>query len=206
MELRLIPAGEFTMGSPRSEKGRGDNEHQHRVRVTKPFYLSVYEVTQAEYEKVMGANPSYFKGANRPVNEVSWDDATEFCKRLSAKEGKTYRLPTEAEWEYACRAGTATQYSFGGDGAKLGDRAWYRRNSDDNLHPVGEKKPNAWGLHDMHGNAREWCQDRYDLEYYWESPVDDPQGPSSVTRLELFETGSVGLFGMTQVAQAASLN
>jgi len=104
MKLRLIPAGEFLMGSPHSDRDAKDEEKpQHKVKITKPFYLGVHEVTQAEYEKVMGENPSNFKGASNPVEQVSWYDATEFCKRLSAKEGKTYRLPTEAEWEYACR-------------------------------------------------------------------------------------------------------
>ncbi len=123
MRLVLIPAGEFMMGSPITEECRARDEYQHAVRITKPFYLGVYEVTQAEYEQVTGANPSYFRGATKPVNNVSWVDATEFCKRLSAKEKNAYRLPTEAEWEYACRAGTTTLYSFGDDDARLGGYA-----------------------------------------------------------------------------------
>ncbi len=123
--------------------------------------MGVYEVTQQQYEKVMGENPSWFKGAANPVEGVPWADATEFCKRLSAKEGKTYRLPTEAEWEYACRAGTTTAYSFGDDESRLGEYAWFGGHSGGKTHPVGQKKPNAWGLYDMHGNVSEWCQDCY---------------------------------------------
>jgi len=179
MKLVLIPPGEFLMGSPETEEDRYDNEHQHLVRITKPFYLGVHEVTQAEYEKVMGANPSYFEGASNPVEYVSWGDATGFCKRLSAKEGKTYRLPTEAEWEYACRAGTTTRYSFGDDAARLGEYAWYYDNSRQQSHPVGEKKPDVWGLHGMHGSVWEWCADWYDRDYYAGSPMDDPPGPET---------------------------
>jgi formylglycine-generating enzyme required for sulfatase activity len=144
MRLKLMPAGEFMMGTPESDNPTMSHESpQHKVRITKPFYLGVYEVTQAEYARVMGENPSRFKDASNPVEQVSWDDATEFCRKLSAKEGKTYRLPTEAEWEYACRAGTTTRYSFGDDWARLGEYAWYGANSRQETHPVGEKKPNA---------------------------------------------------------------
>ena len=169
MKLRLIPPGEFRMGK---RPGR-------RVRITKPFYLGVYEVTQAEYERVMKGNSNKFKSATYPVERVSWNDAVEFCKNLSAKEGKTYRLPTEAEWEYACRAGTTTLYSSGDDKESLGEYAWYRDNSGGKPHPVGEKKPNAWGLHDMHGNVWEWCADWWAKDYYADSPTDDPPGPET---------------------------
>jgi formylglycine-generating enzyme required for sulfatase activity len=183
MKLTLIPAGEFMMGSPDSDKDAyPDEKPQHRVRITRPFYLGVYPVTQAEYERVMGGNPSYFTGdANRPVEQVSWDDAVEFCRKLSEKEGRTYRLPTEAEWEYACRAGSTTRYCSGDDEVSLGEYAWYEDNSGPGVgtHPVGEKRPNAWGLYDMHGNEWEWCQDWDDDGYYAKSPVDDPRGPGT---------------------------
>ena len=178
MKLALIPPGEFMMGSPRSDGYAHDEEKpQHKIRITKPFYLGVYEVTQAEYEKVMGRNPSRTKGAANPVEQVTWDEAAEFCRKLSSKEGKTYRLPTEAEWEYACRAGTTTRYSFGDNPANLGQYAWHRRNSNYKTHPVGGKKPNGWGLYDMHGNVWEWCADWFDLQYYANSSQNDPQGP-----------------------------
>jgi len=161
MKMVLIPPGEFMMGWSGNKV-----QPQRKVRITKPFYLGVYEVTQAEYEEVMGKDPNPsaradFKGADLPVFNMSWEDATEFCRRLSAKEGMTYRLPTEAEWEYACRAGTTTLYSFGDDPADLGDYAWYEGNSDGTMHPGGQKKPNAWGLYDMHGGVSEWCADLF---------------------------------------------
>ena len=177
MRLALIPPGEFTMGSPKSDaKACVWESPQHNVRITRPFYFGVYEVRQAEYENVMGTNPSYFKGADNPVEQLSWDDAVQFCKRLSAKEGRTYRLPTAAEWEYACRAGTRTRYSFRDDLASLKEYAWYMENSERKAHPVGERKPNAWGLRDMHGNVWEWCADWFD-DYYAVSPTNDPPGP-----------------------------
>jgi len=162
MKLVLIRPGKFMMGSPDSEQGRNANEGpQHGVVITKPFYMGVTEVTQAQYEAVMGTNPSAFKGPANPVDSVKWYETVHFCRKLSEKTGKTVRLPTEAEWEYACRAGTKTRYSFGDSDRTLGDYAWYKGNSEDKPHPAGRKKPNAWGLYDMHGNVAEWCADWY---------------------------------------------
>lgn len=110
---------------------------------------------------------------------MSWDDAVEFCRRLSEAEGRSYRLPTEAEWEYTCRAGTQTRFCFGDDDKDLGEYAWFRDNAEQRTHPVGQKKPNAWGLYDMHGNGWEWCQDRHDGAYYATAPVEDPHGPTA---------------------------
>ena len=178
VKLVLIAPGEFLMGSPQEMP-------QHRVQITKLFYLGVYEVTQAQYQKVVGNNPSKFKGESLPVETVSWKDAVAFCKRLSevAEEraaGRTYRLPTEAEWEYACRAGSTSKYSFGDSEAELGKHAWYKQNSDMKTHPVGKKQPNVWGLYDMHGNVFEWCQDGDGG--YEAGPASDPSGPDSATR------------------------
>ena len=178
MKLVYIKTGSFMMGSPTGEEKREDDGGpQHRVTITKGFYLGACEVTEEQYEKVMGSH--FRKGGNYPVNQVGVDDAQEFCKKLSAKEGKTYRLPTEAEWEYACRAGTTTAYCFGNSDSRLGAYAWYWSNADNTTHPVGAKQPNAWGLYDMHGNVYEWCQDWYAKDYYARSPQTDPQGPST---------------------------
>ncbi len=181
MELVLVPDGEFLMGSPRREPGRDGSERpQHEVRITKAFYIGAHEVTQEQYAAVMGKNPSKFPGARNPVERVSWHDAVEFCARLSEKDGQTYRLPTEAEWEYACRGGSTTAYSFGSAPRRLGDHAWYSRNSGEKPHEVGLKLPNAWGLYDVHGNVWEWCQDWYDDDYR-SSTAEDPTGPTSGT-------------------------
>jgi formylglycine-generating enzyme required for sulfatase activity len=173
LEMVAIPGGTFTMGSPSTEKERRDTESpQHQVRI-QPFYMGKFEVTQAQYEAIMGNNPSSFKGANRPVEKVSWNDAVELCEKLSQQTGRTYRLPSEAEWEYACRAGTTTPFYFGetittdlvnydgnftyGAAPKGKDR---QQTTD-----VGSLLPNAFGLYDMHGNVWEWCQDTYHENY-----------------------------------------
>jgi len=152
-EMITIPGGAFVMGSP-----EGGYEPQQQVTV-QPFFMGKYPVTQAEYQAVMGKNPSHFSGNPRnPVERVSWFDAQAFCDKLSQLTGKNYRLPTEAEWEYACRAGTQTRFCFGDDKSQLGDYAWFDANSGSRSHPVGQKKPNAFGLYDMHGNVLEWCE------------------------------------------------
>src|ERR1019366_6733194 len=129
------------------------------------FSQKLIHDTEEQYEQIMGKNPSRIKGAQNPVETVSWDDAMEFCKKLSQKTGKTVRLPTEAQWEYACRAGTKTRFSFGDKDEDLGDYAWYEKNSDGKSHPVGQKKPNGLGLYDMHGNVWQWCADWYAEDY-----------------------------------------
>jgi len=183
VELRLLPAGTFlTVGA---------SDKLHRVTLTQPFYIGVYEVTNAQWKQVMGSVPSEWKEDARPVEKVSWEEVTEFCDKLSAlpeesKAGRIYRLPTEAEWEYACRAGTTTKYSFGEDEKLLGDYGWFDGNSGFQTHRVGLKKPNAWGLYDMHGNVAEWCSDWYGD--YPDGAVTNPQSPSSGS-LRVFRGG-----------------
>ena len=185
MKFMLIPAGEFLMGSPESEKDRAHTEGPvHQVRISKAFYLGVYEVTQEQYAKVIGVKGSRLKASNNPVRQVSWNDAVEFCQKLSASQGenasgKLYRLPTEAEWENACRSGTATAYSFARDASKLSEFAWYKGSSGNMSHPVGQKRPNGFGLYDMHGNVWEWTNDWHAKDYYGKSPMVDPRGPST---------------------------
>jgi len=188
MKLTLISAGEFLMGRPvrAAQAGSFGEQPQHLVKISKPFYLGVYEVTQQQYEKVMGTRPwqgkEYVKeGRDFPAVYVNHDDAVEFCRRLSKQERVEYRLPTEAEWEYACRGGTTTAYSIGDDAARLGQYAWYDKNAwnigERYAHGVGQKRPNPWGLYDMHGNAWEWCQDWYG-PYGSQKVVSDPAGPA----------------------------
>ena len=178
MKFVLIPAGSFMMGS---DSGGRDEQPVHQVQITNPFYLGIFEVTQAEWMAVMGSNPSYFSGDDsRPVEQVSWYDVQEFIFQLNAlEETDKYRLPTEAEWEYACRAGSTTAFCFGDDESQLTQYGWYMDNAGLEPHSVGHKLPNAWGLYDMHGNVWEWCADRYGSDYYTHSPASDPQGPSS---------------------------
>jgi formylglycine-generating enzyme required for sulfatase activity len=184
MKLVLIPAGNFLMGSPQYEKDRLGNEGpQHEVTISKPFYMGAFEVTQVQYEQIMGKNPSDFKGGQNPVERVSWDDAVEFCKEFSRKTGRNVRLPTEAEWEYACRAGSKTRFCYGDDNGKLGDYAWYQMNSDSKPHPVGQKNPNDWGLYDMHGNVWEWCSDWYAGSYANINMTDPPGSASGTNRV-----------------------
>ena len=183
MELIEIPAGKFTMGSPAGEKKRGGNEEQVTVLLTKPFGLGKTEVTQGQWKQVMGTEP--WKGQDEvqadkdcPATNISFFDAVEFCEKLTDLERKIgklkaneeYRLPTEAEWEYACRAGTTTAYSFADDAKQLGDYGWFEAHP----HKVGTKKPNPWGLHDMHGNVSEWCSDWHSGELRGGT---DPVGP-----------------------------
>ncbi len=178
------PAGEFMMGSPENESDHKDNE-QHKVRLTKGFWLLETEVTQEMWESVMGttleeqnqkSDMNGFKGVGPkcPMYHVNWNESKEFCEKLSAELGREIKLPTEAQWEYACRAGTTEAYA--GD---LDSMGWYLDNSDRKTHKVGQKNPNAWGLYDMHGNVMEWCSDCWDEEYYAESPVRDPENTSS---------------------------
>ena len=217
MKMVLIPPGEFEMGSPKelieeelktaedwSKRFLSGEGPQHRVRITKPFYLGMHDVTQEEYERVMGKNPSVFSASGGekgkvagqdtkrfPVENVSWNDAVEFCRRLSALTveravNRRYILPTEAQWEHACRAGNAGRFSFssGGRGTsreeeerELSDYGWFLGNSGGRTHTVGGKRASAWGLYDMHGNVWEWCEDWYGKDYYANSATDDPAGP-----------------------------
>ncbi|HNY77821.1 MAG: SUMF1/EgtB/PvdO family nonheme iron enzyme [Sedimentisphaerales bacterium] len=193
IEMVLVPGGSFEMGSA---KGQSDELPVHRVWIS-PFWMDRHEVVQEEFRKYELPDPSHFKGPSQPLEQVNWTDAALYCNDRSMAEGlepcydeqtwecnfdaNGYRLPTEAEWEYACRAGTSTQYSFGNDSRMLKDYAWFAENSSQTTHPVARKKPNPWGLFDMHGNVAEWCNDRYAEDYYSKSPDRDPEGPAGGT-------------------------
>ncbi len=202
ISLVLVPAGTFMMGSPETEAGRDPNEPQHQVTITNAFYLGVSEVTQGQWESIMKTTPwkgqeLVEEGKNFAASYISWEDAVEFCKRLSEKEGRQYRLPTEAEWEYACRAGTTTAYSFGDTWANITKNGWCKLNTNGEFigkseqypHEVRRKRPNRFGLYDMHGNVWEWCSDWYGGSYYRDSPAKDPMGPSSGVH-HIFRGGS----------------
>jgi len=177
MEFVLIPAGTFQMGSMTGYTK--DDQPVHTVNITKPFYMAKYPCTQAQWEQLMGSNPSCFKGnPSRPVDSVSYDMITEpdgFIDRMNELGQGTFRLPTEAEWEYACRAGRTTEYYWGN--TMNDDYCWYRSNANSRTHPVGQKLPNSFGLYDMSGNVWEWCRDWYGSTYYSVSSSDDPKGP-----------------------------
>jgi len=178
MSLALLSAGTFQME---------DGPSVHEVILTQPFYMGTHEVTQKQYQRVMGNNYSSFRDPQNPVENVTWSDARDFCRKLSAlpeemSAGRVYRLPSEAEWEYACRAGTTTKFSFGDNESQLNAYGWFKSNSGETTHPVGRKKPNPWGLYDMHGNVHEWCQDWYAV--FPRGFGIDPMGPlSGPTRL-----------------------
>ena len=185
-----IPAGTFWMGTSDSDKTGLEGQKlwtrfeecerpRRKVTLTKPFLIGKYEVTQKQWSEVMSNNPSAFKGDDLPVESVSWEEVQQFIKKLNAVSDGKFRLPSEAEWEYACRAGSTNLYGAGKDREEAGstnlvDYAWHRANSDNKTHPIGTRKPNAWGLHDLHGNVWEWCQDWFDPDSYTKTPARDP--------------------------------
>lgn len=188
LKLVLIPAGSFMMGSPTLEQENRPSfkgEAQHEVTISKPFYIGVTHVTVAQYAQFVSdtrqkhAEPKFKQAGDHPAVQVSWEDAEAFCQWLSKKSGKAVALPTEAQWEYACRAGTQTRFCFGDKATALGDYSWYSVNSGGMTHPVAKKKPNAWGLYDMHGNAWHWCADYYGP--YVVADQTDPTGPKDGT-------------------------
>ena len=200
MEMVWIHPGTFAMGAPNTERYRGEDElPQHEVTISQGFYLGKYEITQEQWEAVMGSTPwsgedHVVQNPHHPAVYISWDDAQRFIDQLNDAPGEEiYRLPTEAEWEYACRAGTTGRWSFGDDEGQLGDYAWYSRNAWllklQYAQPVGTKLPNPWGLYDMHGNVGEWCQDWYG-PYTSESRI-DPTGPTEGSDRRVARGGTV---------------
>jgi eukaryotic-like serine/threonine-protein kinase len=193
ISFKLVPPGEFVMGSDGDARAIASARWpKHKVRITRPFYLGTYEVTKSEYQDEAR------KGIEEPVVSMSWEDAVDYCRKLSESPeekaaGRVYYLPTEAQWEYACRAGTTTNYSFGDKEEKLTQYAWFENNADGRAHAVGELKPNAWGVHDLHGNVWELCADWRSDSYYDESTLEDPSGPrvgnDHVTRGGSFRVG-----------------
>lgn len=181
MELVLIPPGSFRMGGDKKLEQAEDHETpRHIVKISQTYFLGKYEVTQVQWSEIMNNNPSEFVDDKRPVESVSWNDVKVFIQKLNTKEETNkYRLPTEAEWEYAARAGSESSYAFGSDTIMLSQYAWYRKNSGGKTHPVGQLNPNVWGLYDMHGNVHEWCQDWFDRKYYSQSASNAPLGPST---------------------------
>jgi formylglycine-generating enzyme required for sulfatase activity len=179
MDFVLVPAGDFTMSS---DDGLPDAAPR-RVAIANPFYLARYETTQQQWQAVMGTNPSEFKGAKNPVENVSWNDCRRFVDKLNERtRGAKFALPTEEQWEYACRAGTTTKWSSGDDETRVEQVAWFAKDSGRTTHPVGEKKPNAWGLYDMHGNVWEWCDDA--------APGECGDGPARAGADRIFRGGS----------------
>jgi Uncharacterized conserved protein len=174
MEFVLIHPGTFTMGASLED---GDEAPEHKVKITKAFYLGQYEVTQKQWEEIMGNNPSNFKGENQPVDSVSWEEVQQFLSKLQEKTGHQFTLPTEAQWEYAARAATNTKWDFGDNESLLSEYAWFGENSESMTHPVGQKRPNGWNLYDMYGNVQEWVNDWYANSYKYKDGS-DPQGPS----------------------------
>lgn len=172
-----ISCGTFTMGS---SVGKEWDSPPHQITISKGFQIGKYEVTQAQWKAVMDSNPSLNSGRSNPVEQITWNECQTFISKLNEIDSAyTYRLPTEAEWEYCCRAGSDTKFCSGNEEMNLGDYAWFHNNSYSKTHPIGQKNPNSWGIYDMHGNVLEWCQDWYDHDYYDNSPNIDPQGPSS---------------------------